>query len=473
MTRTAMHAILASAAEDFDMKLFSDFKFRRALETALDQTGKREQRKCPLTAALMIQLVVSMALHRSMGVPSVFHRMIEWLRARYPSLELDAVTDEALVKARQRLGAEPLEALYKILAQTVDPVASFGDLRSWSVDGVALNMPDTAANEVAFGRHKSSRAQPTAFPQLHAIVLISNLTRQTRAIALGRCHAPERPACVQFLEYLGPQDVVFLDCGFYAIWLLEQFEKKGAHVVCRLPASAKPKILEVLAPGDYIVKIRGRVPIAPEECQGREKTHRTVWLRKRMIEYKADGEVVRLVTDLTDPEQYSFQQIARGFHERWESEIGNDELKTHLLAVAGGACETTFRSKLPEGVRQEAYGLFVAYNLARSVMLASSRKHNVPARNLSFVRSLESMRQAIPTLQKAKPNEITQSYRRLLRDIAATRNKRPRRPRRYDRVVRIKFARFPRKRACHKQQIVDIDNLIQPYTPDCQLPLAA
>jgi len=38
-----------------------------------------------------------------------------------------------------------------------------------------------------------------------------------------------------------------------------------------------------------------------------------------------------LLTSLSDPEKYPADEIVDPYHERWEIELGYDEIKTHLL----------------------------------------------------------------------------------------------------------------------------------------------
>src|ERR1700712_1442671 len=67
-----------------------------------------------------------------------------------------------------------------------------------------------------------------------------------------------------------------------------------------------------------------------------------------------------LLTSLRDPNEYPATEIADLYHERWELELGYDEIKTELLER-----EETIRSRKPDGVKQELWGIFLAYNLIR------------------------------------------------------------------------------------------------------------
>ena len=57
----------------------------------------------------------------------------------------------------------------------------------------------------------------------------------------------------------------------------------------------------------------------------------------RVVEYtvpdregNGTGELIALVTTITDPRDASAEQLAQAYHQRWEHETGNKQLKTHL-----------------------------------------------------------------------------------------------------------------------------------------------
>ena len=84
----------------------------------------------------------------------------------------------------------------------------------------------------------------------------------------------------------------------------------------------------------------------------------------RAIRYKKKGfPDVTLLTSLLDPEKYPVSELIELYHERWKLEIGYDEVKTHLLDR-----RESIRSKTPAGVRQELWGIAIAYNLVRVEM---------------------------------------------------------------------------------------------------------
>ena len=80
-----------------------------------------------------------------------------------------------------------------------------------------------------------------------------------------------------------------------------------------------------------------------------------------LVEYRRKGfRPQQLLTSLCDSSRYPKQEVIAMYHERWEMELGYDEIKTELLER-----EETLRSKSPAAVNQELWGILIAYNLIR------------------------------------------------------------------------------------------------------------
>jgi hypothetical protein len=72
------------------------------------------------------------------------------------------------------------------------------------------------------------------------------------------------------------------------------------------------------------------------------------------------------------------------YHERWELELGFDEVKTELLER-----EAALRSKTPRGVAQDLWGLGLLYNLVRLEMEQIAAEAGVPPTRISFIAALQ------------------------------------------------------------------------------------
>lgn len=478
MLSTTPHQDLAKALDKFGPAIFSHLGFRDKAAAALDQTGKWEKRKRALGALVRITFVVFMTLHRSLSIANVLKKVLNLLREIDPELSLVAVTPEAVCHGRKRLGVEPLAVLFNSFAAEVRPVASFLGLCTWGYDGVRFTLPDTPANEKEFGRPKASRGK-AAFPQMLAVALVDTQTRQVRDVVMGRCTDSERELARRFIPHLGAKDLVMKDRGCSSAGQFAAFMSSGVHVLGRISKSWKPKKLRRLSDGSWLVQVEGYDDTGSKKAKsarqrvkkgtgrrsqrkgGQKKatgsnTRRLIVLQMRMIEYQVNGrERCRVLTDLLDPEKFPARELALEYHRRWECELTYDELKTHLATVTHGTLHTVFRSKTPEGVKQEAYGTFIAYNLIRRLMVEAGEAHGVPPLEISFVEATEVIKMAAPRFEGASRRLRTFLIDQLLEDIADCRNKRPRRPRWNPREVKIKMSNSRLKRRRGRGKIID------------------
>jgi hypothetical protein len=162
----------------------------------------------------------------------------------------------------------------------------------------------------------------------------------------------------------------------------------------------------------------------------------------RAIRYKRRGfRPQTLLTSMLDPERYPAEEIVALYHERWELELGFNEVKTEMLER-----EEAIRSKSPERVCQELWGLLLAYNLVRREMEKVADQAKVPPSRISFIASLRMIRLTLLGLVFASPGVIPKRLKALREDLAHYILPERRRARRYPRAVKIKMSNYPRKR---------------------------
>lgn len=443
MQFSTIRQILSYAADNFGLQVLETWRFRRDVNRALDLTEKWHQRECPLKAPLVMWLVLTLMLYRSLSIVNVVKKLLHQYRVEFPRLPLNAITPEAACHARARLGVEPMRVLFETQAARIKPVELFHELTVWAVDGTNADVPDTPANEAQFGRRKSPRGE-TAFPQMGAVCLTETSTRQIGAVVLTPCQTPERESVLSMLGRLDGDDLLLMDRGISAAWLFSKCRDHSLHFLGRIESGWKPLKKKRLDDGDFLVSVKGKIPVK-QRC-GKEKWAK---LELRMIEYQVGKcEKVRLLTDLLDAKEYPAKELAKLYHSRWESEIAYDELKNHLAPAS-----LLFRSKSPDGVLQEAYALFALYNMIRELMAKAGKLHNVDPLEISFVETIQVIKDTTPRFQAARTErQGSQILRQMLKDIAECRNPRPRRNRQCPRVVKRKMSNFKVKRkGCHEK----------------------
>lgn len=137
-----------------------------------------------------------------------------------------------------------------------------------------------------------------------------------------------------------------------------------------------------------------------------DRRHRTNGVRVRVIEYRLEGvpgaePLYRLVTTILDPEAAPAAEMAALYHERWEIETALDELKTHLRGA-----KMVLRSKQPDLVRQEFYGLMLAHFAIRGLMHEAALTADEDPDRLSFIHAVRVVRRKIARFATLPPSAL-------------------------------------------------------------------
>jgi hypothetical protein len=124
----------------------------------------------------------------------------------------------------------------------------------------------------------------------------------------------------------------------------------------------------------------------------------------RVIEYQLNGvtdaePTYRLLTNLLDPAPAPAAELAALCHERWEIETALAELKTHLRGA-----KIVLRSKTPDLVRQEFYGLMMAHFAVRGLMHEAALKADTDPDQLSFLHAVRVVRRKRATSSAIPPS---------------------------------------------------------------------
>jgi hypothetical protein len=417
-----------------------------AITRVIAQEGVGEARQRRLTMVVVIWLVIALHLYPTVSIAGVLRKLARGLRFIWPDPSISLPTDSAIAYRRSQLGARPIVALFKQVCQplaTPDTRGAFVfGLRAMAVDGTTEDVPDTAANAAAFGRHTSARGA-SAFPQLQGVYLIECGTHVVVDAGFWPCHTSERIGGFRVLRSVGRGMLLMWDRGFHDFDMVVAVRRRGAHVLSRLPATVKPLPLRTLPDGSVLAYL------LPSEDARRRQGERIL---VRVITYTITdptlpgyGEEHRVITTLLNPRLASAHDVACAYHERWEIEIVIDEIDTHQRLVG-----RTLRSLTPLGVIQELYGILLAHYAVRTLMHEAALLAGVDPDRLSFVGALEIVRDAVPEFQMVAPAQQRQLYERMLHDITAKLLP-ERRARVNARVVKRKMSNFKLKRPEHVQ----------------------
>ena len=402
----------------------------------LSATGTATVRKRKLPAESVVWLVIGMALLRDRSIDEVIHHLDLVL----PGIKADdEVSRTAVVRARDRLGCGPLAVLFADTAQRWAGEAAaalrWRGLAVYGVDGTTMLIADTEDNEIVFGRPCSGRSAG-AYPQLRLVALMVLRAHLLADIVPGSYHTGEQTLAQELWKRLPDHCVVVVDKGFinYFVFYAIPSQGSGRHWLCRAKGNLKWHVVRHLGTNDDLVRIRINRSLPKEHPELPE------WLDARAIRYQRRGFRAQvLLTSLLDADTYPAREIVDLYHERWELEIGFDEVKTHALERL-----ETLRSKSPQRVLQELWGLAIAYNLVRLEMLQVANRLRLPPARISFRHSLMLVRNFLVSAWFASPGVLPKRLEALHQEIALLVLPK-RRPRRYPREVKIKMSNYAKK----------------------------
>jgi hypothetical protein len=352
----------------------------------LKATGREGKRKRLLPASMMVYYVIALGLFVGVGCREVLRRLLDGVIWIWPN-EVRVATESAITQARQRLGAIPIERLY---AEVVVPIAKKLTRDSWyrgwrvvTLDGFVLDVAESDENVRAFGRPGSSRGN-SAYPQARVVGFVENGTHVVFGAEMDGCNVGEITIARRILSKLRRNMLCLADRNFLSYPLWKEGVATGAKLVWRAKLRlAIPKVRK-LADGSYLAKI---YPSAKYRRQDRDG------VLVRLIDYRIDGfrESYRLVTNILDPAKGPALELARLYSERWTIETAFDEVKTHLRGS-----NIVLRSKLPELVRQDVFGLLLAHYGVRFVMHDAALSEDISTEELSFVHTLRVVHRKLP-----------------------------------------------------------------------------
>jgi len=116
----------------------------------------------------------------------------------------------------------------------------------------------------------------------------------------------------------------------------------------------------------------------------------------RVVEYdvpdrdgNGTGELVTLATTIVDPGQARPDELAAAYHQRWEHETANDQLKTHLRGPG-----RILRSKLPDLVHQEIWAWLLVQHAMTVLITRAADAAAIDPDRISFTRALRLVRRS-------------------------------------------------------------------------------
>lgn len=371
---------------------------RPLIDEVLEETGRRSQRNRLLPAPAVVYYVMALALWREAPLEEVLRVVCEglqWLGGG--QAEAVQASKSAISQARTRLGATVMQRLAeRVLRPLAAPGAPGAWYRGWRVmalDGSGMDVADEKANAEYFGYPSAARGQ-SAFPQARVLGLVECGTHVIAAADIAPyAHSEKAMAARRLPGWLEPSMLLLADRGFYGFGLWQIASASGAALLWRVSATLKLPVQQALPDGSYLSTVY-------DSADAARKHGVTV----RVVEYVLEGsatptqERYRLLTNVLDASRAPAAELAALYHERWEIESVFDEFKTHLRANS-----TVLRSKTPELVQQELWGLLLAHFAIRQLMAQAAWDRGLDPDGLSFSHAVRVIKRKMPQAAALPP----------------------------------------------------------------------
>jgi hypothetical protein len=409
------------------------------VEQALELTGTATLRRRRLPAEQVLWLVLGMALYRHRPIDE----LVERLDLVLPNSGDRTVARSTVAQARARLGDEPLKWLFERCSEKWGHESArrheWRGLAIYGVDGTTARVPDSPENRAHFGSQGAGAGRGVSgYPLARIVTLMALRSHLIVAAAFGP-YADERPYARQLWSKVPDNSLAIVDRNFLAANILVPLAATGVnrHWLTRAKTTTRWKVVRRLGPGDDLVEIEIR-----REARALDPSLPRQWLL-RAVKYQRPGfRPQTLLTSMLDAKQFPTAELVALYHERWELELGFDEVKTDMLDR-----QEAIRSKTPKGVMQELWAIGLAYNLVRLEMERIAEEADVPPNRISFIMSLRLIRDEwMWAAASRSPGAIPRNLRRLREEIKRFILPPRRSERLYPRAVKIKMSNYPRKR---------------------------
>ncbi len=406
----------------------------KLIDSALEEAGVATVRKRRLPLDMVLWCVIGMAFFRRESVWDIATK----LDLRLPNQQ-PLIAPSAVVQARQRLGAGAVQSVFLQSQRYWHQQANHPQwcgLTLLGVDGVVWRTPDSEENRDAF-ESPSNQHGETAFPQVRMVCQMELTSHLLVNSAFSSYKASEMKLAEQLIETTPDHSLTLFDRGFYSLGLLHQWQQAGQarHWLIPLRKGTQYDVIHSFSKYDKLVRLT-TTPQARKQWEALPEH-----LEARLVSKSINGKLCHILTSMTLPSRFPREELVELYSHRWEIELGYREMKQTLLSSA-----YTLRSKLPEMIKQELWGILLGYNLLRYQMIQMARAVDVEPNRLSFSGCSAAIIQLLSSLSLNHPGNLPRHLSYLcasarhfiLPDRKGLRS--------YPRVIKPRPAKYPHKK---------------------------
>ncbi|MET7486299.1 IS4 family transposase [Streptomyces sp. NPDC005538] len=343
----------------------------KLVDRVIADCGRTEQRSRLLPARLVVYFVLAMCLFSAESYCEVArlvaHGMAWAGHAREP---LWVPTTAAISRARAKLGAEPLAALFAAVSASPAAVASVPQQprrpedrvrwRALGLDSTVFSVPDSDENRERYGIPVGDEHRSHAFPEVRVAALTDWATGTIAQVVFGSRAVTDSTLVDGLVTDLKRGDLLVVDDCFTDRWPTACAMR--LNLLWRAHPHAPLPVRKALSDGSYLTDIA-----VPESGAVRGTGRITV----RVITASVLGgaQSCRLLTTVLDHATSPARTLAALYHERGRLGQCLQELGAHLTSEP----RIVLRSRWPEGVEQELWGYLLVHHAVRTSV------HGVPS----------------------------------------------------------------------------------------------
>ena len=351
---------------------------------ALSGPTDTKLRKRKIARDAIVWLIIAMAIWRDSSIATVARHIGFALPGQGKPSDL---ADSSISKSRGRVSHQAMHTLFIDTAkhwysEVSECEVLFHGLRIFSCDGTTLSLVDTEENREEFGGPHNQHGN-YGYPKIRLVAMLaasSHLIVDAAFAGYSGKGTGEKTLALGMAARLPDRSVMLFDAGLFIgaeLWIHHN-AGPNRHWLGRIKSDQTYKVLEDFGHGDELAQVtftnkaRRKYPQLPKTMTVRVLTG-----------VDKDGETIRWMTSLLDPEAYTKEELLELYSERWEVELGYRESKVYMLDRT-----KPLRSQKPDGVCQELWGILLAYNLIRFRMAKAAARVGLEGRRLSFNNAL-------------------------------------------------------------------------------------
>lgn len=343
------------------------------ITAGLKEHGISTIRKRKLPMENMVWAVIGMALFRKFPMRQMLNQLDIILPSGIPYVASSAVT-----QARKKLGSKVIETVFQQTQQQWNKDTNHGQwcgLNLLGVDGVVWRAPDTEENNDEFAKTGTQYGK-ASYPQIRMVCQMELTSHLLTNSAFDSVDVNEMTLALGLIDKTPDNSLTLFDRGFYSLGLLHQWQNTGKerHWLMPLKKNTQYEVIHSFGRQDKLIQLtttpqsRKKFPVLPHTMQA------------RLITKKVKGKDLQILTSMIDPMRFPVTDIVDLYAHRWEIELGFREMKQSLLDN-----RFTLRSNQPELIRQELWGILLAYNLIRYQMVLMAKSlDDIHPNQLSF-----------------------------------------------------------------------------------------